>query len=92
MGDDNDSEDDEDEPTPRIYATTADPNKLLYTLREIKAADVARQLVKSMAYPSTVDMFSMIKAGISGSSVTAKDLHRALKIYGPFVPITYRSH
>ena len=86
LGDDHDSEDDEDEPTPRIYATTADQNKLLYTLREIKAADAARQLVKSMAYPSMVDMFSMIKAGISGSSVTAKDLHRALKIYGPFVP------
>ena len=39
-----------------------------------------------MAYPSMVDIFSMIKAGISGSTVTAKDLHRALKIYEPLVP------
>ena len=58
LGDDNDIEDDEDESTPRIYATTADQNKLLYTLREIKAADAARQLVKSMAYLSMIDMFS----------------------------------
>ena len=32
------------------------------------------------------DMFAMIKTGISGSSVTSRDLHRALSIYGPFVP------
>ena len=69
-----------------VFATTVDQNKLPYTKREVKAADAARHLVKSMAYPSMVDMFSMIKAGISGSTVTAKDLHRALKIYGPFVP------
>ena len=75
-----DLEDDE------VFATTVDQNKLPYTKREVKAADAARHLVKSMAYPSMVDMFSMIKAGISGSTVTAKDLHRALKIYGPFVP------
>jgi hypothetical protein len=86
LGDDNDSEDDEDEPSPRIYTITAEQNKLLYTKREVDAADKARQLVQSLAYPSMSDMFAMIKAGISGSSVTSRDLHRALSIYGPFVP------
>lgn len=86
LGEDNDSEDDEDEPSPRIYTTTAERNKLLYTKREVDAADKARQLVQSLAYPSMSDMFAMIKAGISGSSVTSRDLHRALSIYGPFVP------
>jgi len=84
LGDDNDSDDDEDEP--RIYTTTAEQNKLLYTKREVDAADRARQLVQSLAYPSMSDMFALIKAGISGSSVTSRDLHRALSIYGPFVP------
>jgi len=76
----------EDSGDEEVFATTADQNKLPYTKREVKAADAARHLVKAMAYPSMADMFAMIKAGISGSSVTAKDLHRALKIYGPFVP------
>lgn len=62
LGDDNDS-DDEDEPTSRIYTTTAEQNKLLYTKREVDAADNARQLVQSLAYPSMSDMFAMIKAG-----------------------------
>ncbi len=70
----------------KVYATTADQNKLLYTKREVAAADPARHLVKAMAYPSMADMFAMIKAGIAGSTVTAHDLHRALKIYGPFIP------
>ena len=39
-----------------------------------------------MAYPSMADRFARIKAGIAGSTVTARDLHRALKIYGPFIP------
>ena len=36
---------------------------------------------------TTADQNKLLyKAGISGSIVTAKDLYRALKIYGPFVP------
>ena len=77
---------DSDDEDPNIFATTADQNKLLYTKREVFAADAARELVKSLAYPSMADMFTMIKSGISGSSVTARDLHRALAIYGPFIP------
>ena len=69
-----------------VFAMTAEQNKMLYTKRDIQAADAARNLVKALAYPSMADMFAMIKAGISGSTVTAKDLHRALKIYGPFIP------
>ena len=84
LGDDYES--DEEEHASNVFATTADQNKLLYTKREVAAADAARHLVKAMAYPSMADMFALIKAGIAGSTVTAHDLHRALKIYGPFIP------
>lgn len=81
-----DYESDEEEHVSNVYATAADQNKLLYTKREVAAADAARHLVKAMAYPSMADIFAMIKVGITGSTVTANDLHRALKIYGPFIP------
>jgi len=84
LGDDYES--DEEEHMSNVYATTADQNKLLYTKREVDAADAARHLVKAMAYPSMSDMLALIKARIAGSTVTTRDLHRALKIYGPFIP------
>jgi hypothetical protein len=56
LGDDSDSEDDEDEPSPRIYTTTAEQNKLLYTKREVDAADKAKQLVQSLAYGALAAM------------------------------------
>jgi hypothetical protein len=64
MEEPNEDLDDEDS---QVLATTADQNKLMYTKREVFAADAARQLVQSLAYPSMADMFTMIKSGISGS-------------------------
>ena len=50
LGDDNDCEDDDDEPSPRIFTTTAEQNKLLYTKRKQKS-DVASLFEYRLAIP-----------------------------------------
>jgi hypothetical protein len=68
------------------YATVEE-NKRLYTRREIRDADSAREFQHNMGYQPTNTLTSMILAGSTKNiPVSAQDLRRADLIYGPAVP------
>lgn len=59
-------------------------NSVGYTKAEKQRANNARELWKTLAYPSIKDFLWMIRRGkVIGTSVTPHDVDRMLKIYGP---------
>ena len=67
----------------QVLVTVAQ-NERLYTQREIKKAKLARDVVRSLGYPSHSNLIQMINSGsIINCPVSAKDVQRAYNIYGP---------
>ena len=58
-------------------------NELMYNKKEIETAKLAKLLTRRMGYPSAYKLITMIERGVlNNCPVTAKDVIRALKIYG----------
>ena len=69
-----------------VNAVTVAQNEAQYTAREVHSACTARDLIRVLGYPSPRRVIEMIVAGtIINCPVTAKDVSRAYKIYGPDV-------
>ena len=63
---------------------TVEDNRIIYTKRQLKLADEAKELSRSLGYPATRVLLDMVRSGlIQNYPVTAADIHRALAIYGP---------
>jgi hypothetical protein len=66
---------------------TVQDNEKLYTPRQIKQAQTARELQHRMGYMSTQSLTSIVNSGgITNCPITAHDLIRANAIYGPAIP------
>jgi hypothetical protein len=61
---------------------TVQGNERLYTKRQVRDAERARNLREELGFVSTQDLVKMVKHGIPGCDVTAADVYRALRIYG----------
>jgi hypothetical protein len=73
-------------PPETVVVQTVSGNESMYPKREVAAAKQARELSKLLGYPSPSDLQSMLhKGGLNNSPVTAVDVQRAQKIYGPEV-------
>ena len=58
-------------------------NELMYNKKEVERAKLAKILTRRMGYPSAYKLINMIERGVlNNCPVTAKDVIRALKIYG----------
>ena len=66
-----------------VYVTTVDDLKRLYTTREVDAASKAKDLIIRMGNPSVKNVIAAIRGGMADISVTAQDVYRAYKIWGP---------
>jgi hypothetical protein len=63
--------------------TVADQERM-YTSRQVKSAQQARKLIRSLGYPSPRVVVDMINAGtLTNCPVTPQDISRAYSIYGP---------
>ena len=59
-----------------------------FSTRQIEQAKIAREFQAKVGHPSTQDLKSIVKSNlIVNCPVTAEDIDRAEKIYGPSVPI-----
>lgn len=68
--------------------TTVEDNKLNYSKREIRDANVAREFMRRAGYPSIKDAIQMLETGtITDCPVTVQDLVRAQHIYGPDIAV-----
>ena len=64
--------------------TTVVDKESMYTQRELKGARAAKELSAQLGYPSVKDLLEVINTGsIINLHVTARDVERAHKIYGP---------
>lgn len=67
-----------------VLAATVQEREAKYTKREVQAAKDARELTRSMGYPSNVSMIKLLQSGaILNAPITVADLQRAEAIYGP---------
>ena len=67
----------------QVYNTVSS-NKLAYTKRQVQDAEKARNLMKLLAYPAEDAAINAINKGaIINTPITAHDIHRANKIFGP---------
>jgi hypothetical protein len=65
---------------------TVSANESLYTKREVQSARLARQLKENLGFPSDGKLVRLItQSGLVNSPVTAQDVYRASKIYGPHI-------
>jgi hypothetical protein len=64
--------------------TTVEDNKKIYSQREQADAEKALSLCQSLGYPSSQSLIDMLNTGaIVNAPVTAKDVARATRIFGP---------
>jgi hypothetical protein len=68
-----------------MQVATVENNIRSYTKREVAQAQAARELQARLGYPSDKTLSEMVSSGIVNCPVTAYDVHRASKIYGPNV-------
>jgi hypothetical protein len=62
---------------------TVNENRAKYTKEEVKRADEARELWKTLAFPSTKDFIWMLKNGkVLGTRIAIHDVLRMFNIYG----------
>jgi hypothetical protein len=61
---------------------TVSDNKRLYTVRERKGAERARQLIERMGHPPAAMASKMVGTGVINCDVTAQDIERSRRIYG----------
>ena len=70
------------------FLSTVDDNKSLFTSRQIKGAEAARQLQERIGWPSVKDFKRYLNTNsIINSPVTADDVERAEYIFGPALPL-----
>lgn len=68
------------------FVTTIQGNLVNYTKKEIQQAELSRELMRRLAYPSDKQLALLINRGaIINVPVTSKDVHRATRIFGPDV-------
>ncbi len=67
----------------RVFMATAEENEKSYTKYEVEKAKQARELIVQMGYPSMQNLIKMAKGMINNLPVSAEDIYRAYKIYGP---------
>ena len=66
--------------------TTVQENELLYTARDFAKAQVARELQRRLGFPPVAAIAQAINTGaITNTGITAADVLRGEKIYGPSV-------
>jgi predicted lactoylglutathione lyase len=61
---------------------TVQGNERLYTKRQVRDAEKARELLESLGFVSNQDLVKLVKRGIPGCDVKVEDVHRAMRIYG----------
>ena len=61
---------------------TVQGNERLYTKRQVRDAERARELMESLGFVSSQDLIKLVKRGIPGCDVRVEDVHRAMRIYG----------
>jgi hypothetical protein len=67
-----------------VLIATVRSNEYMYTQREVKAAKQAKEIIQRLGYPSARSAIEMINNGsLINCPVTAQDMLRAYKIYGP---------
>ena len=68
----------------RTALVTVSDNKAGYSKREVKAAEDAMELVKSLGHPTQTDAIKMVSSGanLSNCIVTGEDVRRAFQIFG----------
>ena len=68
-----------------MLVTTVEQNKK-YTVREVRDASLARDYQRRLLYASAAQTIKLISQGnLTNSKVTARDVHRAIDIWGPDV-------
>jgi len=68
----------------KLLTVTVSENERKYTKREVERAKHARDLYDKLGYPSTAALVKMVSSGgILNCDITAKDIMRAVDIYGP---------
>ena len=66
--------------------TTVEQNKKKYTVIEVRDASLARDYQRRLGYASAAQTIKLISQGnLTNSKVTARDVHRAIDIWGPDV-------
>ena len=69
-----------------MLVTTVDERKKKYTVREVRDASLARDYQRRLGYASAAQTIKLISQGnLTNSKVTARDVHRAINIWGPDV-------
>ena len=80
----NPQDEDDDPPTPTMFAQTVEENKLFYTPREVDRAKQAQDLLAALrGSPSVADLKAAVAMNaIANLPVTTKDINLAEKIFG----------
>ena len=69
-----------------VFVQTVEENKMLYTAREVAAANKAREVYELLIYPSMDDFINIIRFGmIRDCQISVEDVKRMFAIYGPHV-------
>lgn len=67
-----------------VAVQTVKENEAMYSKRDVDAAKLARDVSKVLGYPAPADLELMLRRGvINNAPVTAQDVQRASRIYGP---------
>ena len=69
-----------------MLVTTVEQNKKKYSVREVRDTSLARDYQRRLGYASAAQTITLISQGnLTHSKVTARDVHRAIDIWGPDV-------
>ena len=69
-----------------LLVTTVEERKKKYTVRQVRDAELARDYQRRLGYASAAQTIKLIFQGnLTNSKVTARDVHRAIDIWGPDV-------
>ena len=67
-----------------LLVTTVEEKMKKYTVREVRDASLARDYQRRLGYASAAQTIKLISQGnLTNSKVTARDVHRAIDIWGP---------
>jgi hypothetical protein len=72
-------------PEEHAYFQTAEENEKLYTKDQVERARLARKFMIQMGCTSAANLIKLTKGIILNSPVSAEDVYRASKIYGPLL-------
>jgi hypothetical protein len=70
-----------------VNVATVEENKLAYSKREYRDAELAKKLIRNLGFPSARQVIDMIQSGsILECPITVHDVVRANEIFGPDIP------